>query len=89
MSDGISKISGHYNSEDMDKYKVDEYVDEQGLERHIYKIDDTEMEVIVNESALDSENVDIKSDYSEDKQAYQFEISDSKTEDETTTEFND
>lgn len=49
LFDGISKISVHYNSEDIDEYKVDEYVDEQ---------------------------------------VYNFEISDSETEDETTTEKN-
>lgn len=85
VSDGISKISGRYNSEDIDEYKVDEYVDEQGLAHHNYKINDAEMEVIVDESALGSENLDIKSNYSEDEPAYNFEISDSETEDETTT----
>lgn len=86
VSDSISKISGHYNSKDIDEYKVDEYVDEQGLAHHKYQVNDAEMEVIVNESALESENVNIKSDYSEDKQTYQFEISDSETEKDTTRE---
>lgn len=85
VSDGISKISGHYNSKNIDEYKVDEYVDEQGSTHHKYQIDDAEMEVIVNESALDSDNMNINSEYSEDEQIYNFEISDSGTEQETTT----